>query len=117
MSNESNAELKNRLSRINKQFAALGQAQPPVMSAFHSVMKAAAQEGSLSGAFKELVAVALAVHKGCDDCVLFHTAQALRHHAMREQLAEVLGVNIEMGGGPGAMYAAKALGYYDALSQ
>jgi AhpD family alkylhydroperoxidase len=35
--------------------------------------------------------------------VLFHTSQALRHQATRAQLADVLGVSVEMGGGPGAM--------------
>lgn len=109
-------DLKTRLAEINKQFGALGQAQPGAMSAFQGVMKAATQQGSLPAEIKELVAVALAVQKGCDDCVLFHTSQALRHRASREQLAEVLAINIEMGGGPGAMYAAKALAYFDALN-
>ncbi|MEM5278300.1 carboxymuconolactone decarboxylase family protein [Cupriavidus taiwanensis] len=109
-------ELKTRLAQINKQFAALAQVQPAAMSAFQGLMKAATQEGSLPASVKELVAVALAVQKGCDDCVLFHTAQALRHGAARGQLAEVLALNIEMGGGPGAMYASKALAYFDALN-
>ncbi|BDB26181.1 hypothetical protein Tamer19_71180 [Cupriavidus sp. TA19] len=109
-------ELKTRLAQINKQFGALAHAQPAAMSAFQGLMKAATQEGSLPAAIKELVAVALAVQKGCDDCVLFHTAQALRHGAAREQLGEVLALNIEMGGGPGAMYASKALAYFDALN-
>ncbi|MFS8979042.1 carboxymuconolactone decarboxylase family protein [Cupriavidus necator] len=109
-------ELKTRLTQINQQFAALGKAQPGAMSAFQGLMKSATQEGSLPASVKELIAVALAVQKGCDDCVLFHTSQALRHGATREQLAEVLAVNIEMGGGPGAMYASKALSYFDALN-
>jgi AhpD family alkylhydroperoxidase len=109
-------DLKNRLSQINQQFSALGQAQPAAMSAFQGLMKSATQEGSLPTAVKELVAVALAVQKGCDDCVLFHASQAVRHRATREQLAEVLAINIEMGGGPGAIYASKALAYFDALS-
>ncbi|WP_455286299.1 carboxymuconolactone decarboxylase family protein [Cupriavidus necator] len=109
-------ELKTRLTQINQQFAALGKAQPAAMSAFQRLMKSATQEGSLPASVKELIAVALAVQKGCDDCVLFHTSQALRHGATREQLAEVLAVNIEMGGGPGAMYASKALSYFDALN-
>ncbi|SAK76893.1 carboxymuconolactone decarboxylase family protein [Caballeronia ptereochthonis] len=117
MSNESSVELKSRLSLVNKQFAALGQAQPLVMTGFQSVMKAAVQEGTLSPALKELIAVALAVFKGCDDCVLFHTVQAIHHGATRAQLAEVLAVNVEMGGGPGAVYAAKALNYFDTLVQ
>lgn len=110
------SDLKTRLAEINKQFGALGQAQPAAMSAFQGVMKAAMQQGSLPAAVKELVAVALAVQKGCDDCVLFHASQALRHGATREQMAEMLAINIEMGGGPGAMYAARALAYFDALS-
>ena len=34
----------------------------------------------------------------------------------REELAEMLAVSVEMAGGPGAVYAAKAIAYFDELA-
>jgi AhpD family alkylhydroperoxidase len=66
--------------------------------------------------FKELIAVAIAVDKGCGDCILFHVANAKKHGATRDELSEALVVCIEMGGGPGAVYAARALAAYDEIA-
>ena len=43
-------------------------------------------------------------------------ANAKKQGASREELVEILGVSIEMGGGPGAVYASKALAAFDALA-
>jgi AhpD family alkylhydroperoxidase len=70
---------------------------------------------SISPAVKELTAVAIAVATGCEDCIVYHTAAAKKHGASREELAEMLAVSVEMSGGPGAVYAAKALEAFDEL--
>ena len=70
----------------------------------------ASKDGSLPARFKELVAVAIAVNQGCEDCIVFHLANASKHGASRQELVEVLGVAVEMGGGPGSVYAAKSAG-------
>jgi AhpD family alkylhydroperoxidase len=56
--------------------------------------------GTLPAKHKELIAVAIAVHQGCSDCILFHVSNAKSNGATRSELAEVLAVCIEMGGGP-----------------
>ena len=55
------------------------------------------------------------MEKGCADCVLFHVANAKRPGVTREELSEALLVCIEMGGGPGAVYASRALAAYDEI--
>jgi AhpD family alkylhydroperoxidase len=65
---------------------------------------------------KELTAVAIAVAKGCEDCILYHVAAARNHGASRGELAEILAVSVEMSGGPGAVYAAKALATFDEMA-
>ena len=55
------------------------------------------------------LAVAIAVAKGCEDCILYHVDAALKHGAKEAELIEALEVAIEMGGGPAVMYGAKAL--------
>ena len=108
-------DAKSQLRTLNSRFAGLHQATPAPMKAFQGLMGEATKAGKLSTSTKELVALALAVAKGCEDCILFHANQSKSHGASREELAEVLAVCIEMGGGPGAVYAAKALAIFDEL--
>ncbi len=108
-------DTKSSLLSLNTRFAALHKTSPASMSAFQSLMGEASKAGKLSTGLKELVALALAVAKGCDDCIIFHASQAKSHGVGREELGEILAVCIEMGGGPGAVYSAKALEVFDNL--
>jgi len=111
----SEGSAKDRLKAMNARYAALAKAAPQPMGAFRSLMIEASKDGVLPAKFKELVAVALAVHQNCSDCILFHVANARNHGASREELAEVLGVAVEMGGGPSSVYAGHALAAFDEL--
>ena len=104
------------LKAMNARFGAFAKAAPEVFGAFRGVMTEASKDGVLPAKLKELVAVAISVHKGCEDCIVYHIANARKHGASRQELVEVLGVAIEMSGGPGAVYAAKALSIFDAFA-
>jgi len=108
-------DAKEKLAGVNARLMGLFKAEKQTMMAFNSLTVAAAREGKISPAMKELTAVAIAVAKGCDDCIVYHAAAARKHGASREELAEMLAVSIEMAGGPGAVYAAKALEVFDQL--
>ena len=112
----SNETVHQQLREMNLRFGALARAAPGAMGAFRSVMTEASRPGAFSAGTKELIAVALAVHKGCADCILFHVANAASHGATRAELVEVLAVALEMGGGPSAVYASRALEAFDALA-
>ncbi len=109
-------DISLELRAMHLRFGALAKAAPQAMGAFRSLMGEASKAGVLPASFKELIAVAIAVHQGCGDCVLFHVANAVNHGASRAELAEVLGVTIEMGGGPSAVYAGRALEAFDAFA-
>ena len=100
---------------MNARAAALYKADPKTMSAFRGLMVAAGREGKLSHAMKEMIALAVAIGRGCEDCIVYHTAEAKSHGASRDEFVEVLAIAIEMSGGPGTVYAAKALAAYDEL--
>ncbi len=106
---------KEKLSEVNVRLVSLFKADQPSMTAFKSLSDAASREAGVSTAMKELIAVAIAAARGCEDCILFHVAEAKKHGADRETLVEVVAVSIEMSGGPGAVYAAKALDAFDNL--
>jgi AhpD family alkylhydroperoxidase len=101
-SNENLAAAKARLGGFAK-------AAPALMQGFGAISRKATQAGSFSAAQKELMAVAIAVTKGCEDCILYHLEAARRHGADEAALIEVLEVAVEMGGGPAIMYSSKAL--------
>lgn len=104
-----------RLQSVNDRLVGLFKADSKTMMSFKSLSEAATREGAVSPTMKELIAVAIAAARGCDDCVLYHVAEAKKHGADRSTLVEVLAVSVEMSGGPGAVYAAKALAVYDEL--
>lgn len=112
----SNDSIPLELKAMNLRFGTLARATPQTMGAFRALMMEASKPGALPAKFKELVAVAIAVQQGCGDCILFHVANALGHGASREELVELLGVSIEMGGGPSAVYAGRALEAFDAFA-
>ncbi|MGB3653139.1 MAG: carboxymuconolactone decarboxylase family protein [Rivularia sp. (in: cyanobacteria)] len=64
---------------------------------------------------KNGVALAIAVAIHCDDCIAFHTNSALKAGATKEEILEVLGVTVFMGGGPALMYATHVMEAVDEL--
>ena len=109
------SDTKTKLKDINGRLVGLFRAEQPTMKAFKGLGDAAMREGKVSAATKEMIAVAIAVARGCDDCIIYHVAEAKGHSADRESLVEILAVTVEMSGGPGAVYAAKALAAFDDL--
>ena len=106
---------KQKLEGVNNRLMSLFKADQKSMLAFKSLSDSAVREGQISTAMKELIAIAIAAARGCEDCILYHVAEAKKHGADRDTLIEVIAVAIEMSGGPGAVYAAKALEAFDNL--
>lgn len=103
------ADTTANLSAAKARLGAFAKSAPALMQGFGAISRQATQPGSFTAAQKELVAVAMAVGKGCDDCILYHLDAARRHGASEAELIELLEIAVEMGGGPAVMYAAKAL--------
>ena len=108
---------KDDLNGVNARLMGLFKAEKQTMMAFNGLAQAATRPGKISPAIKELTAVAIAVARGCEDCIVYHAAAARKHGASREELAEMLAVAVEMSGGPGAVYAGKAIEIFDGLAE
>lgn len=81
---------------------------PEVYEGFATTHHGALNDGALSKATKELMAMAIGVHKGCDGCIASHARGAARAGATEQEAAEAIGVAILMGGGPSTIYAPRA---------
>jgi len=109
-------DYKEELQVVGKRAKALYSAAPETMKAFGQLHHNAVKEGALDGKTKELMAVAISIIRGCEDCILFHIAAASKAGATREDLLDTIGVAVLMGGGPASVYGASALDIYDGLS-
>jgi AhpD family alkylhydroperoxidase len=101
---------------VSRDLAELGRQLPGTMKAFGGLHHAAMTDGALSGATKELIALAVSITEGCSGCIAFHADRAAKGGATREQLLESIGVAVLMGGGPAAVHGAEALQHVDGLS-
>ena len=106
-------DYKALAGEVDARAANLFRAAPGQMRAFRGLMEAASKDGALDAKTKELMAIAIAVVTHCEGCIVFHVRAALKHGASREELAETVGVAIEMGGGPAAVYGADAMAAFD----
>ncbi len=108
---------KDITTDISAYTAELRKIIPDTMAGFSAIAKAALQPKALDEKTKELIALALGVAAHCDGCLGFHTKALVRLGATREEVGEVLGMAVYMGGGPSLMYAADALRAFDEFSQ
>ncbi len=106
-------DYKQITTDINQYTHQLRKLVPDATAGFSALAGAATQEGLMSKKQKELVAVAISVAVQCDACIGFHTKALVKLGATREELAEVLAMNLYLGGGPSLMYAADALRSFD----
>jgi len=95
------------------QLRALYKAAPEATKGFAALSKGVKEHGVLDFKTKEFVALGIAVSTHCDACIALHVETLIKAGATREEVADVLGMTIQMGGGPAMMYAAKALECYD----
>ncbi|AJE48527.1 carboxymuconolactone decarboxylase family protein [Celeribacter indicus] len=106
---EKNETMREALRTLNK-------ANRSIPAGFGAMSKAAMEGNHLDGKTKEMVALAVAVGLRCEACIGFHVEALIRQGGTREELAEMLAMCIQMGGGPVLMYAAKALECWDELA-
>jgi AhpD family alkylhydroperoxidase len=100
-------------SGIGAYAAEMRRAVPGVMQGFGALAKAAGAAGAVDARTKEMIALAIGVTQRCDGCIGFHAKALVELGVSRNEVAEVLGMCVYMGGGPALMYAADALRAYD----
>jgi AhpD family alkylhydroperoxidase len=103
------SELTTRNREVGRDLGGLARRIPDAMQGLNALHQAATAEGALSSGVKELMATAIAVYAGCEDCVAFHLDRARRAGADDDQILEAFGVAVLMGGGPASVHAARAL--------
>ncbi|WP_323784641.1 carboxymuconolactone decarboxylase family protein [Thalassovita sp.] len=106
---ETLTDTRNRLRTLYKTI-------PNVTKGFGAMSKAVKEEGVLDLKTKEFIALGIAVAIRCEACIALHVEMLIKAGATRDEVADVLAMTIQMGGGPATMYAGKALECFDELS-
>ena len=108
---------KDILKSLNAGTAGVRAQIPGVYEGFGNMYRAAYADGELSARVKELMAVGIAVHEGCDGCIASHVRSAVRKGATAQEMAEAIGVAMQMGGGPSSIYASHAWDAFQEFSE
>lgn len=104
------AEMRDQLRSLNK-------ALPEQTKGFGAMQKAIKDGGVLGVKEKEFIALGIAIATRCMPCIEFHTLALMKSGATREEMADVCAMALNMAGGPGLMYGAKALAMWDQLAE
>ena len=91
---------RERLANFQNGVGVLMKENPGTTSALMGFVGASLAKGALTVREKELVAIGISVHTGCEDCIAVHTYKALEAGCTRQEILESSGVAIMLGGGP-----------------
>jgi len=102
-------DFKDMRKELGEWMGKLGTEIPGVMKGFGAVHAGSLKAGVLDVKTKELLSLAIAISARCDGCIAFHTHDAMKAGATKEEIAETVGVAILMGGGPSVVYGIQAM--------
>ncbi|MCI5674815.1 MAG: carboxymuconolactone decarboxylase family protein [Ezakiella sp.] len=106
---EAKPEAKTEEKKDDKKVGLFEQYNPDVKAATSAASAEVFKDRVLTLKQKEMIALAIAVAVKCDGCISFHAKQAVKAGCNMEELSEMVGVNIMMGGGPASSFGSKAL--------
>ncbi len=112
-----NASAKEVSSKWKRDLPKIGSAIPGIARGFGAMHEEAMKAGSLSTRDKELMAMAIGLVAGCNECVISHMQSAIRAGATRQQIVEAAGVAVLMGGGPAFVHMPVVLDALDEMNQ
>ena len=107
---------KEATADIRAELRVLHKLNPETAKGFGALSRAAMEEGTLDAKTREFLALAIAITQRCEPCINLHIDALIRAQATRGEIASVLAMCVQMGGGPALMYAAHALAAWDEMA-
>ena len=94
---------------LRKRIKDLGVLTPDTLKGVMTIGNAGKKTNRLDEKTKELISMACAVTTRCDGCISVHAKAAVEAGATEEEIAEALGVAINLNAGAALVYSARAL--------
>ena len=107
---------KELTQNISGSLRTLTQDSPDLMKSFNQLSQTAMRDGVIDPKTKEMIALGIGVASRCDGCIGFHVRTLVKMGMTLQELEELLGGAVYMGGGPSLMYAANALDAFKEFS-
>lgn len=107
---------REKTAAIRSELRVMHKMNPETAKGFQALSAGAMTDGALDKKTREYVALAIAITQRCEPCIVLHVEALMKAGATREDLASVLAMCVQMGGGPALMYAAHALAAWDEFS-
>ncbi len=104
---------REKTAAIRSELRVLHRLNPETAKGFRALSQGAMADGALDEKTREFVALGIAVSQRCEPCIVLHVEALMKAGASREEVASVLAMAVQMGGGPALMYAAHALAAWD----
>lgn len=96
-------------AELKKRNAEIGRTSVDIIRGYRTMSDAAAHADILGPKVRELIALAVAVTRSCDGCIVTHVEAALRHGATKEEIVEALGVAISVNAGAALIFSGRVL--------
>ncbi|MCD6453180.1 MAG: carboxymuconolactone decarboxylase family protein [Dehalococcoidales bacterium] len=97
---------KALLQEFHNGIGALSKIDAARTQGFMDFMEVVEKPGALDLKTKEIICAAIGVTVRCDYCIVYHTYQALKAGATRQELIEAAFTACVMGGGPTVTYSS-----------
>ncbi len=104
-------------SQVLETLGQLARLSPDTLRGYRTLSDAGKKTEHLDAKTRELIALAVAVTRQCDGCIVVHTDAALKHGATREEIAEALGVAVAVNAGAALIYSTRVLDAASAKAQ
>jgi AhpD family alkylhydroperoxidase len=100
--------------QVSARIAEIGRFNPEIVRAYRGLSDAGNKTNLLDPKIRELIALAVAITRECDGCIVNHTDAAIKHGASKEEIMEALGVAIAVNTGAALIYSSRVIDAYTA---
>ena len=100
---------KQKMHDLSVRLRELASRTPDTLKGEALLAGAGAKTNHLDAKMRELIALAVAVTTRCDGCIAFHAAEAVKLGVSDGEIAEALGVAINLNAGAALVYSGHVL--------
>jgi AhpD family alkylhydroperoxidase len=108
-------------NEYQKQIAAgnaqIGRINHEILKGYRGLSEAGNSTNLLGGKVRELIALAVAVTRQCDGCIITHTDAAIRQGASREEIVEALSVAVAVNAGAALIFSSRVMDAFNAKTE
>src|SRR5687768_10801604 len=99
--------------QIQQQIAEIGRSNREIVKGYRELTNSGNATNLLGGKVRELIALAVAVTRQCDGCIITHTDAAIKQGATKEEIIEALSVAVAVNAGAALIFSSRVIDAYN----